>query len=102
MTWVSDRTGMLLYTMLGMLVVLSSIYVPALGAAANPLLHRTDLSAASVCICAAYSRRCIWVDGHDEHRAGRFHRRNTDHRAASAARASASDSSQKKRKRSHA
>jgi hypothetical protein len=29
MTWASDRTGMLLYTMLGMLVVLSSIYVPA-------------------------------------------------------------------------
>jgi len=29
MAWASDRTGMLLYTMLGTLVVLSSIYVPA-------------------------------------------------------------------------
>jgi hypothetical protein len=29
MTWASDRTGMLLYTMLGMLVVLSSVYLPA-------------------------------------------------------------------------
>jgi hypothetical protein len=29
MTWTSDRTGILLYTMLGALLVLSSIYVPA-------------------------------------------------------------------------
>jgi len=29
MTWTSDGTGILLYTMLGALVVLSSIYVPA-------------------------------------------------------------------------
>lgn len=29
MTWTSDRTGVLLYTIIGMLFVLSSIYVPA-------------------------------------------------------------------------
>jgi hypothetical protein len=29
MTWTSDRTGVVLYTLLGMLVVLSSIYIPA-------------------------------------------------------------------------
>jgi hypothetical protein len=29
MTWTSDRTGVVLYTVLGMLVVLSSIYIPA-------------------------------------------------------------------------
>ena len=29
MTWTSDRTGIPLYTMLGTLLVLSSIYVPA-------------------------------------------------------------------------
>ena len=29
MTWTSDRTSILLYTMLGALLVLSSIYVPA-------------------------------------------------------------------------
>jgi hypothetical protein len=29
MTWTSDRTGVLLYTLIGMLIVLSSIYVPA-------------------------------------------------------------------------
>jgi hypothetical protein len=29
MTWTSDRAGVVLYTVLGMLVVLSSIYIPA-------------------------------------------------------------------------
>jgi hypothetical protein len=29
MTWTSDSTGVLLYTILGTLLVLSSIYVPA-------------------------------------------------------------------------
>jgi hypothetical protein len=29
MTWTSDRTGVLLYTIIGMLFVLSSIYLPA-------------------------------------------------------------------------
>ena len=29
MTWTSDGTGILLYTMLGTLLMLSSIYVPA-------------------------------------------------------------------------
>jgi hypothetical protein len=29
MTWTSDSTGVLLYTILGMLLVLSSIYIPA-------------------------------------------------------------------------
>ena len=29
MTWTSDRTGVLLYTIIGMLIVLSSIYLPA-------------------------------------------------------------------------
>ena len=29
MIWTSDRTGVLLYTIIGMLIVLSSIYVPA-------------------------------------------------------------------------
>jgi hypothetical protein len=29
MTWTSDRTGVLLYTILGTLLVLSSIYIPA-------------------------------------------------------------------------
>jgi hypothetical protein len=29
MTWTSDRTGVVLYTVLGMLIVLSSIYIPA-------------------------------------------------------------------------
>ena len=29
MTWTSDRTGVLLYTIIGMLIVLSSIYFPA-------------------------------------------------------------------------
>ena len=29
MTWTSDRTGVLLYTIIGTLVVLSSIYLPA-------------------------------------------------------------------------
>jgi hypothetical protein len=29
MTWTSDRTSVVLYTVLGMLVVLSSIYIPA-------------------------------------------------------------------------
>jgi hypothetical protein len=28
MTWTSDRTGVLLYTIIGMLFVLSSIYLP--------------------------------------------------------------------------
>ena len=32
MTWTSDRTGVLLYTIIGMLIVLSSIYLPARGA----------------------------------------------------------------------
>ena len=29
MTWTSDRTGVVLYTVLGMLIVLSAIYIPA-------------------------------------------------------------------------
>jgi hypothetical protein len=29
MTWTSDRAGVVLYTVLGMLIVLSSIYIPA-------------------------------------------------------------------------
>ena len=29
MTWTSDRTGVVLYTIIGMLIVLSSIYLPA-------------------------------------------------------------------------
>jgi hypothetical protein len=29
MTWTSDRTGVLLYTVIGMLFVLSTIYLPA-------------------------------------------------------------------------
>jgi hypothetical protein len=29
MTWTSDSTGILFYTVLGMLLMLSSIYVPA-------------------------------------------------------------------------
>ena len=29
MTWTSDRTGVLLYTIIGMLIVLSLIYLPA-------------------------------------------------------------------------
>jgi hypothetical protein len=29
MTWTSDRTGIMLYTMLGAFLMLSSIYVPA-------------------------------------------------------------------------
>jgi hypothetical protein len=29
MTWTSDRTGVALYTILGTLLVLSSIYIPA-------------------------------------------------------------------------
>lgn len=29
MTWTSDRTSVLLYTIIGMLFVLSTIYVPA-------------------------------------------------------------------------
>jgi hypothetical protein len=29
MTWTSDRTGIILYTMLGAFLMLSSIYVPA-------------------------------------------------------------------------
>jgi hypothetical protein len=29
MTWTSDRTGVLLYTIIGMLFVLSTIYLPA-------------------------------------------------------------------------
>jgi hypothetical protein len=29
MTWTSDRKGVLLYTIIGMLFVLSSIYLPA-------------------------------------------------------------------------
>ena len=29
MTWTSDRTGVLLYTIIGMLFVLSSVYLPA-------------------------------------------------------------------------
>jgi hypothetical protein len=29
MTWTSDRTGVVLYTILGTLLVLSSIYIPA-------------------------------------------------------------------------
>jgi hypothetical protein len=29
MTWTSDRTGVLFYTIIGMLFVLSSIYLPA-------------------------------------------------------------------------
>ena len=29
MTWTSDRTGVLLYTVIGMLFVLSTIYFPA-------------------------------------------------------------------------
>ena len=29
MTWTSDRTGVLLYTIIGTLIVLSSIYLPA-------------------------------------------------------------------------
>jgi hypothetical protein len=31
MTWTSDRAGVVLYTVLGMLIVLSSIYIPAWG-----------------------------------------------------------------------
>jgi hypothetical protein len=29
MTWTSDRAGVVFYTVLGMLIVLSSIYIPA-------------------------------------------------------------------------
>jgi hypothetical protein len=29
MTWTSDRAGFVFYTVLGMLIVLSSIYIPA-------------------------------------------------------------------------
>jgi hypothetical protein len=29
MTWTSDSTGILVYTILGMFLILSSIYVPA-------------------------------------------------------------------------
>jgi hypothetical protein len=29
MTWTWDRAGVVLYTVLGMLIVLSSIYIPA-------------------------------------------------------------------------
>jgi hypothetical protein len=29
MTWTSDRAGVVLYTVLGMIIVLSSIYIPA-------------------------------------------------------------------------
>ena len=29
MTWTSDRTGFVFYTVLAMLIVLSSIYIPA-------------------------------------------------------------------------
>jgi hypothetical protein len=29
MTWTSDRAGVVLYAVLGMLIVLSSIYIPA-------------------------------------------------------------------------
>jgi hypothetical protein len=29
MIWTSDRAGVVLYTVLGMLIVLSSIYIPA-------------------------------------------------------------------------
>jgi hypothetical protein len=32
MTWTSDRAGVVFYTVLGMLIVLSSIYIPAWGA----------------------------------------------------------------------
>jgi hypothetical protein len=29
MTWTSDRAGVVFYTVVGMLIVLSSIYIPA-------------------------------------------------------------------------
>src|SRR5262249_29662937 len=55
MTWTSDRTGILLYTMLGTLLVLSSIYVPAVGAVRDYSCRpRRDLQPRGV------AAECLW------------------------------------------
>src|SRR5262249_45678758 len=49
MTWSSDRTGVLLYTILGTLLVMSWIYVPALGARRAEIRHaRNDSEAGAL------------------------------------------------------
>jgi hypothetical protein len=40
MTWTSDRMGVLLCTIIGMLFVLSPIYVPALGTIRTPVMDQ--------------------------------------------------------------
>jgi len=80
MTWSSDRTGVLLYTILGTLLVMSWIYVPAWGARRAEIRHARNDSEAGALLNdrkgaadgksgagAFSSSNCFYHDGHAAH-----------------------------------